>query len=156
MQEIHLKILFDLELTLTCILWINLKRGHIMTKTLVNYQTLKNSFNQEVSTQLQMVDSLSKNGKFLVIQTDPITVEVEVNTNNIETITIKSKLLNTPLYDEIFIALEKSLNCSSVKFYNAYKSAIKNGTVVTAENNNIKVVHDARNGQLNVKITKEN
>jgi len=86
-----------------------------MTKTLVNYQTLKNSFNQEVSTQLQMIDSVSKNGKSLVIQTDPITVEVEVNNNDVETITITSKLLNTPLYDEIFIALDrksKSLNYS--------------------------------------------
>ncbi|MGR8825921.1 hypothetical protein [Leuconostoc mesenteroides] len=125
-----------------------------MINTLVNYQTLKEYFNQEVSDQLQMADSISKSGKSLVIQKDPIKVEIEANNDEVEVIIITSKMLKTPLYDEIFMALEKCLNCSSIKFYNAYQSAIKQGISVSAENNHVKAVHDASNGPLNVKITK--
>ncbi len=64
-------------------------------------------------------------------------------------------MLKTPLYDEIFIALEKCLNCSSVKFYNAYQNAIQKATIVSAENNHVKAVHDASNRQLHVKTTRE-
>ncbi len=120
----------------------------------MNYQILKDHFNQEVSDQLQMADSISKNGKSLVIQKIPIKVEIEANNDEVEVIIITSKILKTPLYDEIFMALEKCLNCSSIKFYNAYQSAIKKGISVSAENNHVKAVHDASNGTLKVKITK--
>lgn len=126
-----------------------------MTHTLAKYQNLKESFNQEVSDQLKMTNSIAQNGKSLVIQVDPITVKIETDKGNIETIIINSKVLKTPLYDEIFIALEKCLNCSSVKFYNAYQNAIQKATIVSAENNQVKAVHDASNGRLNVKITRE-
>lgn len=126
-----------------------------MTKTLENYQTLKEKFNREISDQLQMSDSIPEDGKSIVIQHDPIQMEIEANNGEIESIIIISKLLKTPLYDEIFMALEKCLNCSSIKFYNAYQSAIKNGTIVSAKNNHIEAVHDASNGSLNVKITRE-
>ncbi|MDN7146511.1 hypothetical protein QS460_11300 [Liquorilactobacillus mali] len=126
-----------------------------MTNTLAKYQNLKENFNQEVSAQLQMANSIAQNGKSLVIQTDSITVEVEADKGDIEDIIITSKVLKTPLYDEIFIALEKCLNCSSIKFYNAYQNAIQKATIVSAENNHVKAVHDAGNGQLHVKITRE-
>ncbi|MFT9457441.1 MAG: hypothetical protein ABF575_09170 [Liquorilactobacillus hordei] len=126
-----------------------------MTHTLAKYQNLKESFNREVSDQLQMKNSIAQHGKSLVIQVDPIAVEIETDKGNIEAIIITSKVLKTPLYDEIFIALEKCLNCSSVKFYNAYQNAIQKGTIVSAENNQVKAVHDASNGRLNVKITRE-
>lgn len=125
-----------------------------MIDTLENYQTLKGKFNREVSDQLQMADSISKNGNSLVIQSDPVKVEIEANNGEIEGIIITCKLLRTPLYDEIFMALEKCLNCSSIKFYNAYQSAIKNETSVSAENNHVKAIHNASNGHLTVKITK--
>lgn len=79
-----------------------------MTHTLAKYQNLKESFNQEVSDQLKMTNSIAQNGKSLVIQVDPITVEIETDKGNIETIIINSKVLKTPLYDEIFIAGELS------------------------------------------------
>lgn len=126
-----------------------------MTHTLAKYHNLKESFNQEVSDQLKMTNSIAQNGKSLVIQVDPITVEIETDKGNIEAIIITSKVLKTPLYDEIFIALEKCLNCSSVKFYNAYQNAIQKATIVSAENNQVKAVNDASNGRLNVKITRE-
>ncbi|KGH84222.1 hypothetical protein [Oenococcus oeni] len=126
-----------------------------MTNTLAKYQNLKESFNQDVSAQLQMADSIAQNGKSLVIQADPITVEIEANKGNVEAIIITSKVLKTPLYDETFITLEKCLNCSSIKFYNAYQNAIQKAAIVSAENNHVKAVHDASDGQLNVKITRE-
>lgn len=126
-----------------------------MTHTLAKYQNLKESFNQKVSDQLQMTNSIAQNGNSLVIQVDPITVEIETDKGNIEAIIITSKVLKTPLYDEIFIALEKCLNCSSVKFYNAYQNAIQKATIVSAENNHVKAVHDASNRQLHVKTTRE-
>lgn len=126
-----------------------------MIATLENYQTLKEKFNREVSDQLKMSNYIPEDGKSIVIQHEPIRMEIEVKNGEIESIIIISKLLQTPLYDEIFMALEKCLNCSSIKFYNAYQSAIKKRTIVGAENNRIKAVHDASNGYLNVKITRE-
>ncbi|MGB2511035.1 hypothetical protein ACOWPE_07320 [Leuconostoc suionicum] len=42
-----------------------------MTHTLAKYQNLKESFNQKVSDQLQMTNSIAQNGNSLVIQVDP-------------------------------------------------------------------------------------
>ena len=126
-----------------------------MTKVLANYQSLKLIFNQEVSKPLQMIGSVPENGTYLIVEDGPIVIKMTLENENIKVIEITSSLLKTPLYDEVFMALEKSLNCSSINFYNAYQNAIKNNTLEIGRNKGFKATHDARNGQLKVTITKE-
>ncbi|MEX0381146.1 hypothetical protein AB3K25_02840 [Leuconostoc sp. MS02] len=126
-----------------------------MTNYLTDYHTLKTGYNQEVAAPLKMVDQISNDGQTLVVQNGPIKVFVRVVKENVEQILITSTMQQTPLYDDVFMALEKSLKCASIDFYNAYQHAIQSGSIVSAEYRHVKAIHDASNHKLSVTITKE-
>lgn len=124
-------------------------------KNLINYSVLKEKYNQQVSAELQMKPTtLTGNDDVFVID-GPISVILTSTDQQIEKITIISTILQTDLYDQVFMAFEAALNCSSINFFNAYQRAIKNHSLEIGQAHGIQAIHDARNGKLIVSLQKE-
>lgn len=73
----------------------------------------------------------------------------------VEQIIIRVTGLKTPLYDTVFMALEDSLQCSSINFYNSYQKAVSTKTTQIGQAKGIKTVHQVNNGQLTVTIMRK-
>ncbi|WP_186421796.1 hypothetical protein [Oenococcus oeni] len=94
-------------------------------------------------------------GQVTVVNQAPIKVSVKLQENKVEQIMIQVTGLQTPLYDDVFMALEDSLKCSSINFYNAYKKAISTHITQVGQAHGIQAVHQVNNDQLTVTMTRK-
>lgn len=102
-----------------------------------------------------MNDISATEGQVTVVNQAPIKVSVKIQGIQVEQIIIQVAGLKTPLYDTVFMALEASLQCASINFYNAYQKAVRTRTTQIGQAKGVQAIHQVNANQLIVTLTRK-
>lgn len=108
--------------------------------SLTDYQTLRRNFNQSVSASLALPET-APDGKNILVESEPIKIELTVTGGNVKKIVIYSAKAQTPKFDETFMGFEGGLGISNIKLFNAYQESVRKRSTTTAVSKNVKVTY---------------